>query len=66
MDHIASICEACQNVQNFLLHHMQLELLILANCLLFHQEYGWVFQNDMILNIPLITDMQLILGYQCR
>ena len=43
---------------------MQLELLFLAHCL-FRQEYGWVFQHDMILNIPFITDMQLILGYQC-
>jgi hypothetical protein len=26
----------------------------------------WVFQHAMILNIPLITVLQLILGYQCR
>ena len=26
----------------------------------------WVFQHDMILNIPLITDLQLILKCQCR
>ena len=45
---------------------MQLELLFIVYCV-FHQEYGWVFQHDiMILNIPLITDRQLICGYQCR
>jgi len=26
----------------------------------------WVFQHDMILDVPLITDLQLELGYQCR
>ena len=26
----------------------------------------WVFQHDMIVNIPLIKDFQLILEYQCR